>query len=175
MANDADYLYVYLKLYAPGDPFNWNSNYFFDGDYNISTGYATWTVGSELFVQSTTAYQQADGGWNEGTLAAGTVLQAPVGVSATEFEFSIDRDVVGVAGNFIDQPLITGSTIRLSFQGDNGNDIVEFDFEIFETACPGADAPAGVDEAGYPLGDLNRDCVVDLVDYAIFQDNFTGP
>ncbi len=175
MANDSEYIYVYLKLNALADPFSWNSNYFIDGDNNIATGYATWSVGSELFAQGSTAYQQADGGWNEGTLAAGTILQSPFGTQATEFEFSIDRDVLGVAGSAAGQPLITGNTIRLSFQGDNGNDVVEFNYDIFETACPGADAPAGVDEAGYPLGDLNRDCVVDLADYAIFQDNFTGP
>ncbi|MCP4250771.1 MAG: hypothetical protein GY778_27350, partial [bacterium] len=169
------YLYVYLRLHSLGDAFGFTTNYFIDGENNIATGFPTWTVGSELFTQSSSAYQQAGGGWNEGTLAAGTVLQAPFGVSATEFEFSVDRNVVGVAGAFIGAPLITSNTIRLSFQGDNGNDIVEFDYTFFESVCPGAVAPGGVDGEGRPLGDLNGDCVVDLADFATFQMNFTGP
>ena len=51
-----------------------------------------------MLIQGPSAYQEADGGFNEGELAAGTVLQAPFAVSATEFEFSIDRNVLGVAG-----------------------------------------------------------------------------
>ena len=180
VANDDDYLYVYMKLHSLADPFTYTSNYFFDGDNNIATGFPTQSVGSEMFFQGATAYQQAGGGWVEGTLAAGTVLQSPFNTSATEFEFSIDRNAVGVAVgqdavDYTGVPLLTGSTIRMSFQGDNLNDIVEFDYTFFESVCPGAVAPGGVDGEGRPLGDLNGDCSVDLADFMIFQQNFTGP
>lgn len=41
--------------------------------------------------------------------------------------------------------------------------------------CPNTLSPAGVDFEGRPLGDLDRDCDVDLNDYSIMQRNFTGP
>ena len=175
VANDADFLYLYFKLHSLGDPFTFASNYFIDGDYNIATGFPTQSVGSELLIQGFTAYQEAGGGFNEGALAAGTALQSPFGTQATEFEMSIDRNVLGVAGAFVGQPLITSNTIRMSLQGDGINDIVEFDYTFFDSVCPGAFAPAGVDGEGRPLGDLNGDCVVDLADYQVFQVNFTGP
>jgi hypothetical protein len=40
--------------------------------------------------------------------------------------------------------------------------------------CPSMSVPAGVDEHGRPLGDLDGDCDVDLVDFGTFQANFTG-
>ena len=42
-------------------------------------------------------------------------------------------------------------------------------------ACPTSSAPAGVDPEGRPLGDIDGDCDVDLLDYAILQENLTGP
>jgi hypothetical protein len=175
VANDADNLYFYMRLHGLADPFTFTSNYFFDGDNNIATGFPTFSVGSEILVQGASAFQQAGGGFNEGTLAAGTVLQSPFATLATEFEFSVDRNAVGVAAPFVGVPLLTGSTVRMSFQGDNGNDVLEFDYTFFNSVCPGAIAPAGVDGEGRPLGDLNGDCVVDLQDYQIFQVNLTGP
>jgi hypothetical protein len=174
-ANDADNLYIYFRLHSLGDPFTFTTNYFIDGDNNIGTGFGTFSVGSELLIQGASAFQEAEGGFNEGTLAAGTVLQSPFAVASTEFEMSIDRGVLGVAGAFTGQPLITSNTIRLSFQGDNGNDVVEFNYTFSDSVCPGAFAPAGVDGEGRPLGDLNYDCVVDLADFGIFQLNLTGP
>lgn len=41
--------------------------------------------------------------------------------------------------------------------------------------CPTSPAPAGVDSEGRPFGDLDRDCDVDLEDYAIMAENFSGP
>ena len=72
-------------------------------------------IGSELLIQGPDAFQEANGGFNEGTLAPGTVLQAPFAVSATEFEFSIDRNAVGVAAPFLGLSLVTGSSIESYF------------------------------------------------------------
>ncbi len=42
-------------------------------------------------------------------------------------------------------------------------------------SCPTSPAPAGVDSTGRPFGDLDHDCDVDLTDYAVMQENLTGP
>lgn len=44
-----------------------------------------------------------------------------------------------------------------------------------DDVCPTTPAPGGVDASGRPLGDLDKDCDVDLVDYSIMQLNFSGP
>ena len=41
--------------------------------------------------------------------------------------------------------------------------------------CPCVLAPGGVDDDGRPLGDLDGDCDVDMDDFTIMQQNFTGP
>ncbi len=41
--------------------------------------------------------------------------------------------------------------------------------------CPTSAAPAGVDSGGRPLGDLDNDSDVDLADFDIMQENFSGP
>ncbi len=41
--------------------------------------------------------------------------------------------------------------------------------------CPVSPAPMGVDAEGRPLGDVDADCDVDLVDYSILQGNFSDP
>ena len=41
--------------------------------------------------------------------------------------------------------------------------------------CPTARACGGIDAFGRPLGDVDNDCDVDLMDHAIIQLNFTGP
>jgi hypothetical protein len=41
--------------------------------------------------------------------------------------------------------------------------------------CPCVPAPGGVDDEGRPLGDLDGDCDVDIDDFTIMQQNFTGP
>ncbi len=186
IANDADYIYVYMSLHTPGYPFSYfpdETSYFIDGDNNIATGMSVFggILGSELMIQGPDSFQQAGGGWNEGTLPAATVAIAPLWTTASEFEMAIDRNVLGVAGAFVGQPLITGSTIVLAIQGtdqpgDQGTkDELVISYDLIDSVCPGAYAPAGTDAQGRPLGDLNGDCKVDLVDFAVFQENFTGP
>ena len=41
-------------------------------------------------------------------------------------------------------------------------------------ACPNAPGPGGVDAEGRPLGDVDDNCRVDLVDHAITTRNFSG-
>ena len=186
VANDADYVYVYFNLHTPANPFEYypnDSNYFIDGDNNAGTGLTVFggLAGSEFMIQAADAFQQAGGGFNEGSLPAGTVIQAPYGVAASEFEMRINRHVLGVAGAFTGLPLITASTIRIAFQGsdfpgDTGSkDEFVVTYHLIDSVCPGAIAPGGIDAQGRPLGDLNGDCKVNLADFAIFQLNMTGP
>ena len=44
-----------------------------------------------------------------------------------------------------------------------------------DDVCPDAPAPGGVDAFGRPLGDLDEDCDVDLLDHLIMVLNFSGP
>ena len=41
-------------------------------------------------------------------------------------------------------------------------------------ACPNTPEGTAVDADGRPLGDIDRDCDTDLVDYGLFQEGFTG-
>ncbi|MCP4249201.1 MAG: hypothetical protein GY778_19325, partial [bacterium] len=143
VANDDSYVYVYLKLHSSADPFTVSSHYFVDGDNNAATGFLVFggLIGSELLLQGADGFQEANGGFNEGTLAAGTVLQAPFGVAGTEFEFSIDRNVVGVAAPFLGLSLITANTIEFLFWDSTGggtDDTVQFTYTFAsEPPCPG--------------------------------------
>src|SRR5262249_9374582 len=40
VANDEDYLYLRVSLYAPANPFSSKQNFFFDTDTNAATGYS---------------------------------------------------------------------------------------------------------------------------------------
>ena len=116
MANDNDYLYVRFTLHAAANPYTFQTDFFWDGDANVATGFDVFTagfLGSEMLIEGASAYQEANGGFNEGVLAAGTVIQSPFNVAATDFEWRIDRSVVGVAAPFIGVPLISGETIQL--------------------------------------------------------------
>ncbi|MEZ6084416.1 MAG: Kazal-type serine protease inhibitor domain-containing protein [Phycisphaerae bacterium] len=44
-----------------------------------------------------------------------------------------------------------------------------------QDVCCGTPLGIAVDETGRPIGDLDGDCDVDLIDYALMQTNFTGP
>lgn len=188
MANDSDFIYLLFELHSPGDPFlNFpdETNIFVDGDGNPATGLSVFggIAGSEILIQGSTpdAYQEAGGGFNEGPLAAGFVTRAPATGAATKFEVALDRGVLGVAGAFIGQPLITGSTIALALQGtdqpgDTGSkDEILVEYDVIDTPCPGVPAPGGVDATGRPLGDLDGNCTIDIVDFSIMQLNITGP
>jgi hypothetical protein len=141
VANDDNYIYVYMTLHAAADPFSGSDHYFIDGDGVTSTGFQVFggALGSEILLQGASAYQEASGTFNDGPLPGGTVLQAPFGTAATEFEFSIDRNVVGVAAPFVGLSLITSSHIGFLFWQNNGvQDTVQFNYTMAsEPPCPG--------------------------------------
>lgn len=123
-ANDADYLYVRFTLWSAANAMTFNSNYYIDGDNDDSTGYNVFgspDFGSSMFIQSGVAYQEAAGGFNEGSLAPSSVSFSG---SGTDYEFRVARNAVGVAGPFNGQALFVGDSIQLQLQTDlGGNDL----------------------------------------------------
>jgi hypothetical protein len=125
IANDDDYLYVRVTLWTPADASSFVANYYVDGDNVDSTGYHVFggpNFGSSLLMQSGAGYQQAGGGFNEGGLAGSATSFAPLFAGpGLDFEYRIDRDVVGVAGTFSGQPLIASGTVQVQLQTDGGD------------------------------------------------------
>lgn len=116
LANDENYFYIKYTLHEAANPHTSQTSFFFDGDNNKESGFDVSSgdyFGSEFFVQGGGAYQDAGGGWNEGTLANASPLQSPFNTEAKEFEFRVARVVTGVSGAFEGQPLFTSDTIRI--------------------------------------------------------------
>ncbi len=53
---------------------------------------------------------------------------------------------------------------------DDGDGVLD-DVDV----CPCTRAPGPVDLSGRPVGDVDNDCDVDLADFSLVQENFTGP
>lgn len=58
-----------------------------------------------------------------------------------------------------------------SFASDSDGDGVDDSIDVCCATPPGLE----VDDHGRPKGDLDGDCDVDLYDYRILSENFTGP
>lgn len=120
-ANDDDYLYVRFTLWSAADATTFASNYYVDGDDNDATGFNVFGItdfGSSVLIQSGVAYQQAGGGFNEGSLSPSAVdFSAGPG---TDYEFRVARNTVGVAGPFNGNALFLGDSIQLQLQTDVG-------------------------------------------------------
>ena len=145
IANDDDFVYVRFTLWTPADASSFVTNYYLDGDNVDSTGYHVFgnpNFGSSLLMQSGSAYQQAGGGFNEGGLAGTATSFAPLFAGpGLDFEYRVDRDVVGVAGAFAGLPLITSSTIQIQLQTDSGDvapdtiEGIEYTFAVVPEPC----------------------------------------
>jgi hypothetical protein len=127
LANDANYLYIRYTLKQPADPFQGypNETYIWlDNDTNPATGYHPFgntLFGSSLMIISDQAYQEAGGGFNEGTLTNANVAYGALTVPGTDFEFRISRSVTGVAGAFTGVSLLTNNTIEVQLGSSTGN------------------------------------------------------
>src|SRR6185503_20853159 len=95
VAHDEQYIYVRFTLYAAGNPFTARNNVFVDGDNDPATGFhpAGKPFGSEMLIQSGTAYQEKNGGFNEGAINGLGWAASPSG-SGTDFEFRMSRQAV---------------------------------------------------------------------------------
>ena len=54
---------------------------------------------------------------------------------------------------------------------DIDNDLIENEADV----CDYGPLGAPIDCEGRPRGDMNEDCDIDLADYALFAEHFTGP
>ncbi len=95
LANDTTNVYLRVDTWNPhNQPATFN-NFYFDTDRTIATGFNPFglnKIGSEMLIQGTGAYSQADGGFNNGTMQYGTVTVAPTGnANSTSWEYAIPR------------------------------------------------------------------------------------
>lgn len=58
VANDADYIYLRVRLHRPSNFGIFYNNLFFDADNDVSTGFLFRSLGSEMLVQGGGGYQQ---------------------------------------------------------------------------------------------------------------------
>lgn len=107
----------------------------------------------------------SDGGYLWGYADTG-LFSGPGALSA--FAFSADSGGLWTYGtDFPFQVAVNVSTAPLDSDGDGVNDE--------DDQCPNSAPGAIVDAVGRPKGDFDLDCDVDLDDFAVFQNNFTGP
>ena len=115
ITNDADFIYMRVTLWAPGDFNDFHNNIFIDADSDVATGYGFSGIGSDLLIQSGGGYEQQPGVFNNGTVSGLDWLLAPAGTSTdVEFRFS-RRAVYDGSGAFV----FTTNTIVLALEAEN--------------------------------------------------------
>lgn len=124
LANDASYLYLRFTLQQSADAITPGNTYIWlDNDNNPATGFQPFgnpNFGSSLMIIGDQAYQEAGGGFNEGTLTDASVAYGAAAIPGTDYEFKISRSVTGVAGAFTGVPLLNNSTIEIQLGTDSG-------------------------------------------------------
>jgi len=120
VANDADYLYVRFTLHAAASPFSdFHSHLFLDTDNNPATGMPVngANIGSEVMIETGSAYDQRGGGFNEGNVNGLAWSLSPAGPN-TAFELRLSRHAAFANGG---APIFSGNTIRLALQDNSGD------------------------------------------------------
>jgi len=124
LANDTNYLYIRFTLKQSADPITAGNTYlWFDNDNNSATGFNPFgnlNFGASLMLIGNQAYQEAGGGFNEGTLTNANAAYGAASLPGTNFEFRIARKVTGVAGAFAGVPLLNNPTIGVQLGTDTG-------------------------------------------------------
>jgi Bacterial Ig-like domain/Immunoglobulin I-set domain len=115
MSNDANNYYFRVTLYHDIPPasgeFPAYVNMFFNTDNDSNTGYSA--VGSELLIQSGFAYQEKNGGFNEGSINGLNWMSSPA-APGSDFEFSFSRSATFASDS---TPVFTTNVITFLFQG----------------------------------------------------------
>lgn len=127
VTNDSDYLYIRFTLHNAASPFSdFNTHLFLDADNNPSTGLsvAGAGIGSEMMIETGTAYDQRGGGFNEGSLDGVSWSISPAG-PATAFELRISRSATFTTGG---SPLFSGGSISLALQDNSGDTTAGIEF-----------------------------------------------
>jgi hypothetical protein len=125
LANDDNYLYIRFTLMQSADPITPGNTYIWlDNDDNSATGFHPFgnsNFGSSLMIIGDQAYQEAGGGFNEGTLTTANVAYGASSIPGTDFEFKISRSVTGVSGAFSGVSLLDNSTIEVQLASETGS------------------------------------------------------
>ena len=116
LANDDQFLYVRVKLFAKANYGSFHHHVLIDADANPATGNARLGVGSELMIEDGAGYQQKNGGFNEGGATGLDWAEAPAG-DVTEFEARISRIVRDAEGLLV----LANNDILLAFEALNSN------------------------------------------------------
>jgi Ig-like domain-containing protein/Big-like domain-containing protein len=124
LANDDNYLYIRYTLQQPADPITAGNTYIWlDNDGNAATGFHPFgnaNFGSSLMIIADQSYQEAGGGFNEGSLTNASVVYGASTIPGTNFEFRISRSVVGVAGAYAGVRLLDNATIGVQLASETG-------------------------------------------------------
>ncbi len=129
--------------------------------------------GSPLFVR----YSNVEGGYE-----AGNIDMDPMFVD--EFHIGLDSPCLDAGDpNYISEPGDTdldGDNRVINGRVDMGADEVPVDTDgdgvlDDDDVCNNTPVDIPVDAAGRPVGDIDLDCDIDLTDFAILQEGFTGP
>lgn len=145
VANDSAYLYGRFTLHAPASPFtDFNTHVFIDTDGNGASGFVPGAslFGSEVMVESGAAFDQRNGGFNEGSVSALDWSFAPAG-SAQDFEFRISRAALYADDSPVFGALADG--LRLLLQDNRGDSLAGDSGVEFGFAAP--DTPFGIWQA----------------------------
>jgi len=123
LANDASYLYIRILLKQPADPISAGNTYIWlDNDNNSTTGFHPFgnpNFGSSVMIIGDQAYQEAGGGFNEGTLSA-SVAYGASSIPGTDFEFRIALNTVGVSGAYTGVSLLDSATLGVQLASETG-------------------------------------------------------
>ena len=133
IAHDAEFVYVRFTLYAPGDPFTAQNNFFFNADGNSASGFnpAGQAFGSEMLIQSGAGYQERGGGFNEGSINGLGWAAAPAG-EGTDYEFRVSRGATYASDG---SQVFASDTIAILLEAETAN------FTPVEFAPEGSGAP----------------------------------
>lgn len=128
------------------------SNVWVDGDYHVVVGSPYIDAGSPLYgTDPNDPTQDLDGNPR--------VVGARVDIGAYEFQADCDG------------PDFDADDIADVCDSDMDDDGVPNIADVCDETLPGV----GVDDNGRPYADMNRDCKVDLYDFAVFQNQLSGP
>ncbi|MCW1921900.1 fibronectin type III domain-containing protein [Luteolibacter arcticus] len=177
VANDANYLYVRFTLHAGASPFSdFNTHLFLDTDNNPATGLPVSGagIGSEVMVETGTAYDQRGGGFNEGGVNGVAWSISPAG-PATAFELRFSRSATFVNGG---APVFGGNTIRLALQDNRGDTTAGILLDFAASPPPPSNYAAinvdgnSADWAGIPVTgtDPTGDSIPDIASVKVAND-----
>ncbi len=163
VANDETYLYVRATLHAPANTATFHHQIMIDADQNPGTGFPWVGVGSEMFVEDGSGYQQKNGGFNEGSASGLDWQSAPTG-QIHQFEARIARGVLDAEGVAVfQQTLIALGVQVLDLNWATKDAVNGITYEFAEKPLPatGSHPLVGLTTSSWAFEDSGTDLGVD--------------